>query len=435
MSLRLKFIFYLIIVHLLFAGVAVYLLLQYRIWLLAVEAIFIISLYIGVRLIRHLFNTIELINTGAQFIQDNDFTSRFSEVGQPELDRLIVVYNRMADHLREERTRTQEQNHFLDKVLTASPSGIITLDFDGRISTANPAAERMLQTTAAQLIGNHLRDLNSPFATALDALKSGEAQILPLTGRRRVKCWRSQFLDRGFTRDFFLIEELTDELRQVEKTAYEKIIRMMSHEVNNSVGSANSLLHSCLHYTNQLNEEDRRDFENALQVVIGRTDHLNVFMRNFADVFRLPPPNLQACDLQKLIADVALLFKAELEKRKIDLQIDVQPEPSAIRLDRGQMEQVFVNVMKNAMEAIGENGSITIRFGRQNGKAFVVIEDTGCGISPSVKANLFTPFFSTKGDGQGIGLTLVQEILDAHGFEFSLDSEANQPTRFTIFFG
>jgi nitrogen fixation/metabolism regulation signal transduction histidine kinase len=202
MSLRLKFIFYLIIVHLLFAGVAVYLLLQYRIWLLAVEAIFIISLYIGVRLIRHLFNTIELINTGAQFIQDNDFTSRFSEVGQPELDRLIVVYNRMADHLREERTRTQEQNHFLDKVLTASPSGIITLDFDGQISTANPAAERMLQTTAAHLIGNHLRDLNSPFATALDGLKSGEAQILLLTGRRRVTCWRSQFLDRGFTRFF-----------------------------------------------------------------------------------------------------------------------------------------------------------------------------------------------------------------------------------------
>jgi len=438
MSLRLKFILYLIVVHLLFAGVAVYLLLQQRIWLLAVEAVFIVSLYVGLRLIRQLFNTIELINTGAQFIQDSDFTSRFSEVGQPELDRLIVVYNHMADHLREERTRMQEQNYFLDKVLTASPSGIVTLDFDGRISMVNPAAEQMLQAMAATLGGKRLEELDSGFATALCELRLGEAQMIPLTGRRRVKCWRSQFLDRGFTRDFFVIEELTEELRQAEKVAYEKIIRMMSHEVNNSVGSANSLLHSCLHYTDQLGEEDRHDFENALQVVIGRTDQLNTFMRNFTNVFRLPLPNLQSHDVRSLIEDVALLFKTELEKRKIDLRFDVQTALDPIKLDQAQMEQVFVNVLKNAIEAVsalgGEDGSITIRLGKQNGRSFITIEDTGCGISPTVRANLFTPFFSTKGDGQGIGLTLVQEVLDAHGFEFLLESPSGQPTQFTIFF-
>ncbi|MDQ3014157.1 MAG: ATP-binding protein [Acidobacteriota bacterium] len=435
MSLRLKFILYLIVVHLLFAGVAVYLLLQQRVWLLAVEGVFIVSLYLGLRLVRQLFNTIELINTGAQFIQDSDFTSRFSEVGQPELDQLIVVYNHMADHLREERTRMQEQNYFLDKVLTASPSGVITLDFDRRIAMVNPAAEQMMQTAAAALIGKQMDELDSGFAATLGELRMGEARMISLTGRRRAKCWRSQFLDRGFTRDFFVIEELTEELRQAEKVAYEKIIRMMSHEVNNSVGSANSLLHSCLHYTDQLGAEDRHDFENALQVVIGRTDQLNTFMRNFASVFRLPPPNLQPCDVHKLVEDVALLFKAELEKRGIELRLDVQTTPDSIQLDRSQMEQVFVNVLKNAMEAIGAGGTITIRFGKQNGKQFITVEDTGCGISPSVKANLFTPFFSTKGDGQGIGLTLVQEILDGHGFEFSLENPPGQPTAFTIYFG
>jgi len=434
MSLRLKFILYLIVVHLLFAGVAVYLLLRQRVWLLAVEGVFIISLYVGLRLVRQLFNTIELINTGAQFIQDGDFTSRFAEVGQPELDRLIVVYNRMADHLREERTRMQEQNYFLDKILTASPSGVITLDFDGRIAMVNPAAEQMLTLPAAALVGKRLQELNSNFAAALATLHLGEAQMIPLTGRRRVKCWRSQFLDRGFTRDFFVIDELTEELRQAEKAAYEKIIRMMSHEVNNSVGSANSLLHSCLHYTDQLGEEDRHDFENALQVVIGRTDQLNTFMRNFANVFRLPPPNLRPCDVRRLVEGVALLFKAELEKRGIELRLDARTPLDPVRLDRGQMEQVFVNILKNAMEAVGEHGVIAIRFGHQNGRQFVVIEDSGYGISPSVKANLFTPFFSTKGDGQGIGLTLVQEILDAHDFEFSLESRGGGPTEFTIFF-
>jgi len=148
-SLRLKFILYLVSIHLLFAGVAIYLLSKHRLWLLAVEAVFVISLAAGVSIIRNLFGTIELINTGAQFIEDSDFTSRFREVGQPEMDHLVHVYNRMADSLREERVRMQEQNYFLDKVLTASPSGVVTFDFDGRIAMANPTAERMLQYGAA----------------------------------------------------------------------------------------------------------------------------------------------------------------------------------------------------------------------------------------------------------------------------------------------
>jgi len=433
-SLRLKFIFYLILIHLLFAGVAIYLISKNRVWLLAVEAVFIVSLYAGLRLIRQLFNTIELINTGAQFIQDSDFTSRFSEVGQRELDHLIKVYNRMADHLREERTRMQEQDYFLDRVLTASPSGIVTLDFDGRVTTVNPAAERMLQQSAVELIGGKLSELKTPFARALDGLKPGEARIMPQTGRRRVRCQRSQFLDRGFTRDFILMEELTEELRLVEKTAYEKVIRLMSHEVNNSVGSANSLLHSLAHYSGQLRAEDRPDFETALGVAIGRTDHLNAFMRNFADVFRLAPPNLQPSDVGKLVEGVMFLFKVECARRRIDLRFETEDTPALAHMDRSQMEQVLVNVLKNATEAIGENGRITVRIGKRTGKNFVVIEDTGCGILPSAHANLFTPFFSTKGDGQGIGLTLAQEILDAHGFEFSLESLPGGPTQFTIWF-
>jgi nitrogen fixation/metabolism regulation signal transduction histidine kinase len=433
-SLRLKFILYLVLVHLLFAGVAIYLVSKHRLWLLAVEAAFVISLAAGIGIIRKLFGAIEMINTGAQFIEDSDFTSRFREVGQPEMDHLVRVYNQMADSLREERVRMQERNYFLDKVLTASPSGVVTFDFDGRIAMANPTAERMLQYGAADLMGKKLNELNSAFAQMLDNLKAGESRIFPLLGRRRVKCQRSRFLDRGFTRDFILMEELTEELRQAEKTAYEKVIRMMSHEVNNSIGSANSLLHSCLHYSDRLRGEDRQDFETALNVVIERTDQLNVFMRNFADVFRLPPPNLQLCDVRSLIEDAAFLFKTECARRRIEIVWDAQTELEPVRLDRSQMEQVFVNVLKNAIEAINGAGKITIRLGKQAGRSFVVIEDTGCGIAPAARAYLFTPFFSTKDNGQGIGLTLVQEILDQHGFEFSLESQPGQPTEFTVYF-
>jgi two-component system, NtrC family, nitrogen regulation sensor histidine kinase NtrY len=431
-SLRSRFVLYLILVHLLFAGVAIYLLKKERIWLLAVEAVFVVSLSLGVRLIRNLFGTIDLINTGAQFIEDSDFTSRFREVGQPEMDKLIHVYNGMADHLREERARMQEQNFFLEKIVAASPSGILTLDFDGRIAMANPVAAQLLTTPPGELIGKFLADVRTPLARAIAGLRAGETCVLPFAGRRRLKCNRAQFLDRGFTRDFILLEELTEVLRQAEKTAYEKVIRMMSHEVNNSVGSANSLLHSCLHYADQLRGEDRPDFETAVNVVIERTDHLNNFMRNFADVFRLPPPRRQACDVRRLLEEIALLNRAEMETRRIELRWDAPPRPVVADLDRHQMEQALVNVMKNAMEAIGESGAITIRLGHQAGRGFLAIEDTGGGISPTVRAHLFTPFFSTKENGQGIGLTLVQEILDRHGFEFSLESQPGEATRFTI---
>src|ERR1051326_6594332 len=184
----------------------------------------------------------------------------------------------MADNLREERIKQQEQHYFLDKLLTASPSGIITLDFDEKIVMVNPSAERILQMQAAQLNGKRLAGLATPFASALSELMAGESKVVQLRGRRRVKCKKSQFLDRGFPRHFILMEELTEELRQSEKAAYEKLIRLMSHEVNNTVGASNSLLYSCLNYTNQLNEEDRQDFEAALRVAISRTHQLNEFM-------------------------------------------------------------------------------------------------------------------------------------------------------------
>ncbi len=434
MTLRLKFTIYLIVMHLLFGGVSIYVLLDHRRWLLAVEAVFVVSLLCGLRMIRNLFGAVDLINTGAQFIQDSDFTSRFREMGQPEMDRLIGVYNQMADHLRAERTRMQEQNYFLEKVLSASPTGIITFDFDGRIAMVNPAASRFLQASPDELTGMKLANIGSPIAGNLAGIDPGGSNVLTLFGRRRIKCRRSQFLDRGFTRDFLIMEELTEELRQAEKTAYEKVIRMMSHEVNNSIGSANSLLHSSLHYTDQLKDDDRTDFENAIRVIINRTEQLNTFMRNFADVFRLPPPSLSSVDITGTIREIALLFRAECEKRRIEIHWEIIEPLAPVRVDRSQIEQVIVNILKNAIEAIGNDGRITIVTGHKNGKPYVCIRDSGGGFSQTVRSNLFTPFFSTKDNGQGIGLTMVQEILDQHGFEFSLESLPGQPTEFTIVF-
>jgi signal transduction histidine kinase len=340
----------------------------------------------------------------------------------------------MADHLRDERTRLQEQRHLLSLILDVSPSGIAILDFDGRVELVNPAAERLLGLPAADLRGRTPRDLPGPLVEAAAALVPGSAQVVALGDGRRIKCHHGSFVDRGFPRSFLLFEELTEELRQFEKAAYEKLIRTLSHEVNNTLGASGSLLHSCLAYGRQLSGEDREDFEKAVRVVIGRTDQLNVFMRGFADVVRLPAPRRQPCDVRELLEGIALLLRPASAARRIDWRWEVEDGLPPVAMDRGQMEQVFVNVGKNAIEAVGEGGTVTVRMGRRGGRPFAEVEDTGPGLTPEARANLFTPFFSTKENGQGLGLTLVSEVLTQHGFDYALEGPPGGPTRFTVLF-
>ena len=432
MSLRTKLAGYLVCIHLACAA-AGHLLIEGWQYLLGFDLLLLASLLVGARLIQRFRVPFDLIHTGAELIGERDFTSKFTEVGQPEMDGLVRVYNRMIDQLREERTRLQEQHFFLEKILEASPSGIVTLDFDGKVAMANPSAARLLGVAEGEARGRRLEELETPFARPLQELPVGGSQVLSLTGQR-VRCRKSQFLDQGFPRAFILMEELTEELRLSEKAAYEKVIRLLAHEVNNSTGAVNSLLNSCLNYGGQLREADRGDFESALQVASGRIDRLSAFMGSFAEVVQLPAPRPQPVDLEALVRGIALLMRAECERLGIEWEWDVQADLDPVPMDESQMEQVFVNILKNAMEAIGEKGRITVRLGQTGDRPSAVVEDTGAGIDPEAAGNLFTPFFSTRENRQGLGLTLVQEILGRHGFAFSLESPPSEPTRFTIRF-
>jgi two-component system, NtrC family, nitrogen regulation sensor histidine kinase NtrY len=431
-TLRARIAAYLIVLHLIFAGLAVFLFLNNPFWLLAVEVVFAISLVVGIRLTRDTFRNLGFAAEGLGLIRDEEFTSRFIEVGQPEIDDLIGVYNRMVDHLRDERVRLAEQHHFLSQVLQVSPSGIVILDFDHRVATMNPAAERLLDTAAAGIIGQRIESLESPLAAALSTLEPGEARVVGLRGARRVKCQHGTFIDRGFVRSFLLVEELTEELRQFERAAYEKLIRVMSHEVNNTVAASNSLLHSSLNYAGQLDAASRQDFTEAIGIVIERTGQLNAFMRGFADVFRLPPPLLQPRDLVAVLEGIVRLLSAKPDAAGIVWRWDLDDSAVWVPMDRGQLEHALLNVLKNAVEAIDGEGTITLKVASRLGRPALVIEDSGPGISPEALANLFTPFFSTKPHGQGIGLTLVQEILTGHGFDYTLERTVEDTTRFTI---
>src|SRR5258708_27725998 len=277
MTLRTKLLLWFIALHLVFAGLAVVMLMENQEWLFGVEVFFVISIVISYRLVTALFVPLELIRTGSELISERDFTSRFVPVGQPEMDRLIEIYNAMIDRLRDERLAAEEQQQLLQKIVEASPSGIVICDFAGQIQPANPAAQRLLREPAV--------------AEALPAVATGESKLVTLAGARRLKVWHAEFRDRGFAKSFYLLDEMTEELRLTEKTAYEKLIRMMSHEVNNSVGAVRSLLESVLRYAEQVSAADRGDFIGALTIAAARIKSLNRFMTGFADGVRLPPPH------------------------------------------------------------------------------------------------------------------------------------------------
>jgi nitrogen fixation/metabolism regulation signal transduction histidine kinase len=435
-SFRARLVTYFVVVHLALAGLGGWLVWTEPFALIGVEVALIASLAVGVALVRRAIGYRALASDARRLVHDQAFTSRFLPVGEPDVDELIALYNRMVDRLRDERVRLAEQHQFLAQVLEVSPSGIVVLGFDGEVTSLNPAAARLLGVPAAT-IGRPLADLGSPLAAAMTGLDRGDSQVVGLDGSARVRVQRGGFVDRGFPRAFFVLEELTGELRQAERAAYEKLIRVMSHEVNNTVASSTSLLQSSLTYASELSPENRNDFETALGVVIARTGQLNTFMKGFADVFRLPAPARQPCELVAILERVVALLSARPEAGGIAWRWELDAPAIRVSADPAQLEQAILNVVKNAVEAVagdGSGGTVTIRAASKTAPTRLVIEDSGAGLTPEAQANLFTPFFSTKPGGQGIGLTLVGEILAGHGFDYALERTPHGTTAFRITF-
>jgi len=406
-TLRARIVAWCVVLHLLLAAAGVFVLLKYPLWLFVVETLFIVSIVISHRLLRALFVPLDLIRTGAQLISDRDFTTRFVAIGQPEMDALIDVYNTMIDRLREERLAAEEERRLLESIVEASPSGIVICDFDGNVEQMNPAAQRLV---------------TSELLADMRTLGAGESRLVASDLPRRVKVWRAEFRDRGFAKSFFIVDEMTEELRVSEKAAYEKLIRMMSHEVNNSVGAVRSLLESSLRYAPQIGESDRDDFVNALTIASSRIDALNRFMTGFADVVRIPPPRRVAVPLAPLIERIAALLRNE------SIAINVQVDETEAEIDESQFEQVLINILRNAAESIGHHGVIDITLL----DGVLTIADSGAGIAEENAADLFTPFFTTKRDGRGLGLTIVQEILANHGFPYSLHNRETGGAEFRV---
>ena len=378
---------------------------------------------------RKIVKPLNSIGSGMELLREQDFSSRLSPVGQYEADRIVNVFNRMMEQLKNERLRLREQNNFLDLLIKASPMGVILTTLDEDLSELNPMAQKMLGVRQEDVLGKKMNEMDSPLAAELANVPKGETATVRLNDSNIYRCTHSSFIDRGFQHPFFLIESLTDEVMKAEKKAYEKVIRMIAPEVNNTTAGITSTLDTVEQALST--EEGMDDICDVMRVCTERCFSMSRFITRFADVVKIPEPTLTPVDLNDLAFTCKRFMEGMCTDRNIKLRLEIDETLKEVKMDASLFEQVLVNIIKNAAESIEKDGEIIVR---TLSPAIVEVVDNGKGISKEVEAKLFSPFFSTKPNGQGIGLIFIREVLMRHGCTFSLRTYADGLTRFRILF-
>ena len=396
-----------------------------------IEGIITFSLVYLIYFYRKAVKPLNSIAGGMDLLRAQDFSSRLAPVGQREADHIIQIFNRMMDQLKEERLRLREQNHFLDLLISVSPMGVIILTLDEEISMANKAALEFLnEGTEEDIQGKTMDQLTGALAEELARMPKDHTATIRLSDSHIYRCSRLSFIDHGFAHPFYLIESLTSEVMKAEKKAYEQVIRMIAHEVNNSVAGITSTLDTV---DNALQmADDMEDLCEVIKVCIERSYSMSRFITNFADVVKIPEAQLEEVALNDRVMACKIFMENVCQNRNITLHMEMCEQNPIVMMDTPLFEQVLINIIKNSAESIGENGDIYIRTSMS--PLMLEIGDTGKGISKEVESKLFTPFFSTKPNGQGIGLIFIREVLMKHGCTFSLRTYPDGITRFRICF-
>lgn len=391
------------------------------------------------------------VTRGLELIASQDFNNRLTHTGIHGPDKIVDLFNTMIDTLRSERSKNLEQENFLQLLTKASPMGVMILDFDRRVNMVNPSFLKITGIEESEIIGKKV-DSFSPKdksqereAVPLSGACSGSSKQYPLIaemlkvplGKNEVisegdlmmyRCYHLSFIQTGFRREFYMLESLTEEVIKAERAAYEKVIRTISHEINNTMGGVRSVLQTI---------SDTADDDDTIEVLEScdnRCEEMCAFVSAYADVVRLPEPMLHETDLNDEVSRLVPFLKMTA---KAGVDIKFSPAETAIiaMIDSNMMQQALVNIVKNANESISsEGGWIRITVAMESNRPVLEIANNGEPISDEVSRNLFRPFYTTKKEGRGIGLTLTAEILNRHNARFRLWTDSHKTTRFRIIF-
>jgi len=363
---------------------------------------------------RHLARSLDALEVGLLNFNDNDFSVSIPTNGEGQLKTLAELFNHSAAKLRQERQYIYQRELLLDKVIQSSPNVMLLLNDHQRLMYANDAARHLFQIKG-KMEGLSLEELQQELPEALALALKQEKSGLFTMGEDDAETWylsRGQFLLNNQQHNLILLKQMTRELNRQEVAVWKKVIRIISHELNNSVAPIASMVNSGRLLTKDL---DNPKLKLIFDTIESRTNHLSQFIYNYARFAKLPLPQRRKVAWSQLIEQLTQHYPFALTH---ELPIEDG------YVDQGQMEQVLLNLLKNAHESGSnpEEVTLSIRYQKMvDGGGFSIkIEDRGSGMSEEVLEQALLPFYSTKQSGTGLGLPLCREIIEAHDGSISM---------------
>ena len=352
-------------------------------------------------------------------LREGDFSIRARGANQDDvLGEVLREVNSLGETLRQQRLGAVEATALLRKVMEEIDVAVFAFDGLGRLRLVNRAGERILNSSADRLLGRNAAELG-----LADCLRGETPRIEQIAFPGKSGRWeihRGGFREAGLPHQLLVITDLSRALREEERLVWQRLIRVLGHELNNSLAPIKSVaenLASMMHRRERAPDWEQ-DMRSGLQIIAARSDSLARFMNAYARLAKLPPPVMRPVDVGTSIRRVVGL------ESRMPVELTVGPEIQ-IEADPDQLEQLLINLLHNAVDASLETGGgVQVGWAKENGNVDVWIQDDGPGIQNA--GNLFVPFFTTKPGGSGIGLVLCRQIAEGHGGSLALENRVTQ---------
>jgi nitrogen fixation/metabolism regulation signal transduction histidine kinase len=350
-------------------------------------------------------------------IREGDYSIRGRRaLSGDALGEVMLEVNDLGQTLREQRLGAMEATALLRTVMAEIDVAVFAFDGEERLQLVNRSGERLLAQPSARLLGRTAAELG---LSACLKSSAGGPQTMQMVFPGKVGRWdirRSTFREGGQQHQLLVLTDLSQALREEERTAWQRLLRVLGHELNNSLAPIKSVAASLADLMGREPEPPdwRDDMQRGLAVISSRADSLARFVESYSKLARLPTPRLEPLKVGALVSRVA-----SLETR---LPVNVVPGPEVVvQGDDVQLEQLLINLVRNAVDASMETrGRVDVGWQQKNGQVEVWVRDEGPGLAST--ANLFVPFFTTKAQGSGIGLVLSRQIAEAHGGTLTLEN-------------
>lgn len=378
-------------------------------------------------------------------IENADFSQSFSSRGLGKsFDELADAFSRVVERFQRIRAEKEENVQYLQTIVRHVGTGLIAFEPDGRVRLFNNAAKRILDLPAANRLDD-LAPVSDQLPQRIRNLESGEHVLFKVVRDSELKqlsLRATRITLRGEPLTLVSLQDIQPELEEKEMESWQKLIRVLTHEIMNSITPIGSLADTAQALLKEPDpsEEHCRELEDvreALDTIARRSDNLLEFVHAYRNLTRIPRPAFQTINVRQLLERVQQLLAGELEQNRTGLEIEVNPATLSLTADPALVEQVIINLIVNAIHALREmeERRITVHAGMDGrGRVCIHVTDNGPGIDAEALDKIFIPFFSTKKEGSGIGLSLSRQIMRTHKGSITVVSEPGIATTFMLKF-